>query len=141
MILSANPDHFELVVEGGNLLRYDSFASTGMVGIKNQFSICFMSVCLQNLFCIGAIRKGMFALPTATWEKLATKPANFEVAVGIQRVFYQMQTSKHAVGIEEFTKFLGPVVAQFRSIFAPFSLHFRSISHRRVFAHAAGSRC
>lgn len=81
---------------------YDSWKKTKMVGIQNQGTTCYMNSVLQTLYHTGALRLGVFQMPTESEED-----ADKSVALGIQRVFYRLQMHKEAVSTEELTKSFG----------------------------------
>jgi ubiquitin carboxyl-terminal hydrolase 7 len=86
----------------GDDSTYDSHKRTGMVGIQNQGMTCYMNSVLQSLYHSGGMRMGVYAMPTEA-EEDPTK----SVAIGIQRVFYRLQTHKKAVSTQELTKSFG----------------------------------
>ncbi|KAG9019654.1 hypothetical protein FRB90_012000 [Tulasnella sp. 427] len=84
-----------------NFMHYDSKAETGYVGLKNQGATCYMNSLLQSLYCTRAFRKAVYQIPTEE-----DVPAQ-SVALALQRVFYNLQTSDQAVGTNELTRSFG----------------------------------
>ncbi|KAI9510844.1 ubiquitin carboxyl-terminal hydrolase 5 [Russula earlei] len=84
-----------------NFVNYDSKKETGYVGLKNQGATCYMNSLLQSLFCTRYFRKSVYEIPTE--EERPTE----SVALALQRVFYQLQTSDQPVGTTELTKSFG----------------------------------
>jgi ubiquitin carboxyl-terminal hydrolase 7 len=95
-----------VVVDGGDrrwgvYRHYDSKAKTGMVGITNQGATCYMNSVLETLFHTNELRRAIYRMPT-TGDDSATS-----VPLGLQRVFYRLQTSGEAVETGELTKSFG----------------------------------
>eukprot|EP00039_Didymoeca_costata_P001990 m.56769 g.56769 ORF g.56769 m.56769 type:complete len:1124 (+) comp11061_c0_seq3:334-3705(+) len=96
-----------MITDGGDpekwqdLSTYNSFVKTGMVGLRNQGMTCYMNSVLQTLYHTTALRRGVYIMETAD-ETAATS-----VALGIQRVFYRLQTHQEAVGTQELTRSFG----------------------------------
>ncbi|KAG8878853.1 hypothetical protein FRB98_005967 [Tulasnella sp. 332] len=84
-----------------NFIHYDSKKETGYVGLKNQGATCYMNSLLQSLFCTSYFRKAVYQIPTQD-----DVPAE-SVALALQRVFYNLQTSDQAVGTNELTRSFG----------------------------------
>ncbi|KAL8284094.1 hypothetical protein RQP46_004843 [Phenoliferia psychrophenolica] len=83
-----------------NFHNYDSKKATGHVGLKNQGATCYMNSLLQSLFLTNNFRKAVYQIPT---EEDTTDT----VALALQRVFYNLQTSDQSVGTTELTKSFG----------------------------------
>ncbi|WFD08090.1 ubiquitinyl hydrolase 1 [Malassezia vespertilionis] len=84
-----------------NFINYDSKKETGYVGMKNQGATCYMNSLLQSLFCINYYRRAVYQIPTE--NDIPTD----SVALALQRVFYNLQTSDQPVGTTELTKSFG----------------------------------
>ncbi|KZS99041.1 cysteine proteinase [Sistotremastrum niveocremeum HHB9708] len=84
-----------------NFVNYDSKKETGYVGLKNQGATCYMNSLLQSLFCTRAYRKAVYQIPTQDDNPTES------VALALQRVFYQLQTSDQPAGTIELTKSFG----------------------------------
>ncbi|POS84668.1 hypothetical protein EPUL_002212 [Erysiphe pulchra] len=102
-ILSAYVKHVkdETGVLWHNFQNYDSKQETGYVGLKNQGATCYLNSLLQSLYFTNAFRKAVYQIPTQDEESLTNS------AYTLQRLFYQLQTSKCAVGTSELTKSFG----------------------------------
>lgn len=74
----------------------------GYVGLKNQGATCYLNSLLQTLFHIPAFRRAVYRMPAA-----ADDQTEKSVALALQRVFYQLQFSSHAVGTKQLTKSFG----------------------------------
>lgn len=84
-----------------NFAQYDSKATTGHVGLKNQGATCYMNSLLQSLFCTNLFRRAVYEVPTE-----GETPSD-SVALALQRVFYHLQTSTEPVGTTELTRSFG----------------------------------
>ncbi|KAJ9139474.1 Ubiquitin carboxyl-terminal hydrolase [Pleurostoma richardsiae] len=84
-----------------NFSNYDSKKETGYVGLKNQGATCYLNSLLQSLYCTNAFRKAIYDIPTEQDESMNNS------AYTLQRLFYQLQTSKTAVSTNELTKSFG----------------------------------
>ncbi|CCU83061.1 Ubiquitin carboxyl-terminal hydrolase [Blumeria hordei DH14] len=84
-----------------NFQNYDSKQETGYVGLKNQGATCYLNSLIQSLYFTNAFRKAVYQIPTQNEETLTNS------AYTLQRLFYQLQTSKYAVGTSELTKSFG----------------------------------
>ncbi|KAI9308034.1 hypothetical protein BJ944DRAFT_237359 [Cunninghamella echinulata] len=84
-----------------NLINYDSRKETGFVGIKNQGATCYMNSLLQSLYCINQFRKAVYQIPTQREDP--TK----NVALALQRLFYNLEYASDSVGTTELTKSFG----------------------------------
>lgn len=73
-----------------NFLNYDSKAETGFVGINNQGATCYLNSLIQSYFSTNAFRKAVYDIPT-------DKSDNADVALALQSIFYQLQTSPEPV--------------------------------------------
>jgi ubiquitin carboxyl-terminal hydrolase 7 len=89
-----------------NLLNWDSFAGTGMVGLVNQGATDYLNSLLQSLHYTLRFRKAVFDIPTEKQD-----PSN-SVAYALQRLFYGLQSSKLAVKTNELTQALGMIPTQ-----------------------------
>eukprot|EP00762_Andalucia_godoyi_P005775 ANDGO_06901.mRNA.1 Ubiquitin carboxyl-terminal hydrolase 12 len=72
------------------------------VGLKNQGATCYMNSLLQTLFHLPDFRRAVYRMPT-----LKEDNPEKSVALALQRVFYQLQYAKHAVGTKQLTKSFG----------------------------------
>ncbi|KAI9598113.1 cysteine proteinase, partial [Syncephalis fuscata] len=84
-----------------NLKGYDSKKETGYVGLNNQGATCYMNSLLQSLFFTNYLRKAVYQIPT-----FEDQPAT-SVALALQRLFYNLQTSDVPVDTTELTKSFG----------------------------------
>ncbi|KAH7107494.1 cysteine proteinase [Auriculariales sp. MPI-PUGE-AT-0066] len=84
-----------------NFVNYDSKKETGYVGMKNQGATCYMNSLLQSLYCTNYFRRAVYQIPTQD-----DTPSQ-SVALALQRVFYNLQTSDQPVGTNELTKSFG----------------------------------
>ncbi|KAJ3381551.1 hypothetical protein HDU92_005262 [Lobulomyces angularis] len=84
-----------------NFMDYDSKKETGYVGLRNQGATCYMNSLLQSLYFTNYFRKATFEIPTDDDEP--TK----NVALAMQRVFYNLQCADNAVSTTELTKSFG----------------------------------
>ncbi|KAK9465799.1 hypothetical protein V1512DRAFT_265394 [Lipomyces arxii] len=84
-----------------NFSNYDSKKETGYVGLKNQGATCYMNSLLQSLYFTKYFRKAVYQIPTEHDEPSSSVP------LALQRVFYQLQTSKLPVGTLELTRSFG----------------------------------
>ncbi|KJR86641.1 ubiquitin carboxyl-terminal hydrolase 7 [Sporothrix schenckii 1099-18] len=84
-----------------SFVNYDSKKETGFVGLKNQGATCYLNSLLQSLYFTNAFRKAIYGIPTESEETFSNS------AYTLQRLFYQLQTSKTDVGTNELTKSFG----------------------------------
>ncbi|KAI8055335.1 cysteine proteinase [Syncephalis plumigaleata] len=84
-----------------NFKGYDSKKETGYVGLNNQGATCYMNSLLQSLFFTNYLRRAVYQIPTAD-----DKPTS-SVALALQRLFYNLQTSDQPVDTTELTKSFG----------------------------------
>merc|ERR1719259_251050 len=80
---------------------WDSKKHTGYVGLKNQGATCYMNSLLQVLYFTNTLRKDVYKMPTESDD--STK----SVALALQRVFHELQTSDKPVGTKKLTKSFG----------------------------------
>lgn len=88
-------------MDWGEHSTYDSYRKTGMVGLQNQGMTCYMNSVLQTLFHTPALRSGVYTM------EVDDTPAESNVALGIQRVFYRLQVKHEEVSTQELTKSFG----------------------------------
>jgi ubiquitin carboxyl-terminal hydrolase 7 len=69
--------------------------------LKNQGATCYLNSLLQSLYYTNYFRKATYAIPTENDEPSKSVP------YALQRLFYHMQFSDHAVGTNELTKSFG----------------------------------
>ncbi|KAI8337200.1 hypothetical protein BC941DRAFT_427009 [Chlamydoabsidia padenii] len=84
-----------------NFQNYDSKKTTGYVGLKNQGATCYMNSLFQSLYCTNFFRKAVYQIPTEDDEPTKS------VALALQRMFYNLQTSNSSVGTTELTRSFG----------------------------------
>ncbi|OAF66226.1 hypothetical protein A3Q56_06062, partial [Intoshia linei] len=82
-------------------LSWDSKVQTGYVGIRNQGATCYMNSVLQTFFFTNKLRKSIYEIPTDD-----SKSSN-NVAFSMQRLFYELQTSKKEILTKQLTKSFG----------------------------------
>ena len=82
-------------------VSWDSKKHTGYVGLKNQGATCYMNSLLQVLYFTNQLRIAVYKMPTESDD--STK----SVALALQRVFYELQTSDRPVGTKKLTKSFG----------------------------------
>nr|VZI34443.1 unnamed protein product [Spirometra erinaceieuropaei] len=81
--------------------EWDSKRFTGFVGLKNQGATCYLNSVLQALYCTNCLRSAVFRMPTESDDSLTSVP------LALQRTFYELQTSAHAVCTEKLTRSFG----------------------------------
>ncbi|ODN03308.1 Ubiquitin carboxyl-terminal hydrolase 7 [Orchesella cincta] len=98
-------DYIELEVDvkadAPHGVAWDSKKHTGYVGLKNQGATCYMNSLLQTLYFTNQLRKAVYKMPTESDD--STK----SVALALQRVFYELQTSDKPVGTKKLTRSFG----------------------------------
>ncbi|CAL4168008.1 unnamed protein product, partial [Meganyctiphanes norvegica] len=82
-------------------VSWDSKKHTGYVGLKNQGATCYMNSLLQVLYFTSQLRMAVYKMPTESDD--STK----SVALALQRVFHELQTSDKPVGTKKLTKSFG----------------------------------
>lgn len=82
-------------------VSWDSKRHTGYVGLKNQGATCYMNSLLQVLYFTNQLRMAVYKMPTESDD--STK----SVALALQRVFHELQTSDRPVGTKKLTKSFG----------------------------------
>jgi ubiquitin carboxyl-terminal hydrolase 7 len=85
-------------------VHYDSKKETGMVGLKNQGTTCFLNSLIQSLYFTTAFRRAVYQMPTDINESARTL-GNSPYA--LQRLFLQLQTSDTMVYTTELTQSFG----------------------------------
>lgn len=68
---------------------------------KFQGATCYMNSLLQTLYFTNQLRKAVYKMPTESDD--STK----SVALALQRVFYELQTSDKPVGTKKLTRSFG----------------------------------
>jgi ubiquitin carboxyl-terminal hydrolase 7 len=91
----------EVKADAPHGVAWDSKKHTGYVGLKNQGATCYMNSLLQTLFFTNQLRKAVYKMPTESDD--STK----SVALALQRVFYELQTSDKPVGTKKLTRSFG----------------------------------
>lgn len=84
-----------------NFNNYNGKDVTGYVGLTNQGATCYMNSFLQSIFLTNAFRKAVYRIPTASCSPTDSIP------LALQRIFYKLQTSRHAPSTTELTKSFG----------------------------------
>ncbi|KAA1069426.1 Ubiquitin carboxyl-terminal hydrolase 7 [Puccinia graminis f. sp. tritici] len=82
-----------------DFVDYDSKKETGYVSLKNHGGAGYLNPLLQLLFSNTYLRKAVYRIPTE-------HDGPDSVALTLQRIFYELQTSDTAVGIAQLTKYL-----------------------------------
>jgi len=82
-------------------IDYDSYESTGMVGLENLGATCYLNSLLQTLYHVNSFRKAVYALPH-DGETLRDS-----TTLALQSVFHQLQTGKESVSTEDLTSAFG----------------------------------
>ncbi|KAA1104399.1 Ubiquitin carboxyl-terminal hydrolase 7 [Puccinia graminis f. sp. tritici] len=82
-----------------DFVNYDSKKETGYVSLKNHGGAGYLNPLLQLLFSNTYLRKAVYQIPTE-------HDGPDSVALTLQRIFYELQTSDKAVGIAQLTKSL-----------------------------------
>jgi ubiquitin carboxyl-terminal hydrolase 7 len=80
---------------------WDSKKLTGYVGLKNQGATCYMNSLLQTLYFTNELRKAVYKMPTEADD------SSKSVALALQRVFHELQSSNKPVGTKKLTKSFG----------------------------------
>lgn len=91
----------DVMADAPHGVHWDSKKYTGYVGLKNQGATCYMNSVLQTLYFTSQLRKAVYKMPTDGDD------VNKSVALALQRVFYELQTSDKAVGTKKLTKSFG----------------------------------
>jgi len=91
----------EVAADAPHGVHWDSKKYTGYVGLKNQGATCYMNSVLQTLYFTSQLRKAVYKMPTDGDD------VNKSVALALQRVFYELQTSDCAVATKKLTKSFG----------------------------------
>lgn len=81
--------------------HYDTKEATGKVGLENDGATCYLNSLLQTLFMTKRLRREVYDLDT-THEK-----AKNGVALELQRLFWQLQTSDMSVSTRNLTTAFG----------------------------------
>ncbi|RUP50644.1 TRAF-like protein [Jimgerdemannia flammicorona] len=90
-----------------NFVSYDSKKVTGFVGLINEGATDYLNTVVQCLYMIKYFRKSVYKIPTESDE--STK----NVALSLQREFYNLQFSEEAVGTTELTNFGTSIACDF----------------------------
>jgi len=81
---------------------YDSRATTGFVGLRNQGATCYMNSLLQTLYNVNQFRRAVYHMPT---EEDASSSAS--MALALQSVFYKLQFTPGPVSTTDLTTSFG----------------------------------
>ncbi|VDK46939.1 unnamed protein product [Cylicostephanus goldi] len=82
-------------------VQWDSKKHTGYIGLKNQGATCYMNSILQTLYFTTKLRNAVYGMPVAQDDPESN------VALAMQRVFYDLQHSDRPVGTKKLTKSFG----------------------------------
>ncbi|XBW36977.1 hypothetical protein QEN19_002557 [Hanseniaspora menglaensis] len=85
-----------------NFKNYDSKKYTNYIGFENQGATCYLNSLLQTYFMLQKFRDMVYKIDTSG----KTDPTN-HVELALQRLFYNLQTSRTAVNTVELTKSFG----------------------------------
>lgn len=91
-------------VSGGLWLSFDNYDSKrviGYVGLENQGATCYMNSFLQSLFLTNSLRAAVYRIPTK--DQVSGK----SIPLALQRIFYQLQTSREPPHTNELTRSFG----------------------------------
>ncbi|VDO95022.1 unnamed protein product [Heligmosomoides polygyrus] len=83
------------------VFRWDSKKHAGYIGLKNQGATCYMNSILQTLYFTTKLRKAVYDMPVSQDD------SENNVALAMQRVFYDLQHSDRPVGTKKLTKSFG----------------------------------
>jgi ubiquitin carboxyl-terminal hydrolase 7 len=90
-----------VIAEAPHGVYWDSKKHTGYVGLKNQGATCYMNSLLQTLYFTNQLRKAVYKMPTEADDSAKS------VALALQRVFHELQSSDKPVGTKKLTKSFG----------------------------------
>ncbi|KHJ97856.1 MATH domain protein [Oesophagostomum dentatum] len=82
-------------------VQWDSKKHAGYIGLKNQGATCYMNSILQTLYFTTKLRKAVYDMPVSQDD------SENNVALAMQRVFYDLQHSDRPVGTKKLTKSFG----------------------------------
>ncbi|VDM49330.1 unnamed protein product [Toxocara canis] len=82
-------------------IKWDSKKHSGFIGLKNQGATCYLNSILQTFFFTNMLRKAVYQMPTENDDPERS------VALAMQRVFYELQTSDKPVGTRKLTRSFG----------------------------------
>lgn len=85
-----------------NFKNYDSKKTTNYIGFQNQGATCYLNSLLQTYFILQKFREMVYNIDTS-----AKNDAKNNVALALQRLFYNLQTSETALNTVELTKSFG----------------------------------
>jgi ubiquitin carboxyl-terminal hydrolase 7 len=71
------------------------------IGLKNQGATCYLNALLQTLFFTNKLRKAVYMMPTENDDPYKS------VALGMQRIFYELQFSDTSVDTGSLTTSFG----------------------------------
>jgi len=80
---------------------YDSYTSTGMVGLENLGATCYLNALLQMLFHVNKFRRAVYQLPFENEELSGS------TTLALQNVFKELQISTKEVTTKELTRAFG----------------------------------
>eukprot|EP01083_Nonionella_stella_P070415 188358_1 len=103
-----------------NSFNYDARSATGFVGLRNQGATCYMNSLLQTFYHISYLRKVVYLLPTeqiaeedilspdfASMGSRSAPDRKTDISLALQKLFYDLQTSKEAVSTKRLTRSFG----------------------------------
>ena len=90
-----------ITADAPHSMGWDSKVHSGYVGLRNQGATCYMNSLLQSLFYTNILRNAVYQMPTQDHD------TNLSVALGMQRLFYELQHSDKVVSTKKLTRAFG----------------------------------